>query len=313
LGQKLRDQLKLTQELDSHLLNKMNEKLNAKSNGDKSVLSPKTCSTKSLPESLKSLLDNVDNESISLLSLSEILKLKTHLNTHHKGRNNNNNSHSSKNSNKNLLDASFENEKNNLINEAHQLRDLLGKLGQSENVEEEDWRAMIVKAVANIFQNQNENCLAELRSYIINSAYLDQEKQLTHIASKIDNQNKFHQESLSYLNSMDRQSLLDEIKSFKEETAKLNEEIGVFQQNERQFKREFKLMEYAKDAEAIKGNDLKQSLNIEKTKCLELMDKLNQEKKKTNSMQEQLCDLNEEFVKIKENLLAETENFKSVW
>ena len=35
-------------------------------------------------------------------------------------------------------------------------------------------------------------------------------------------------------------------------------------------------MEYAKDAEAIKGNDLKQNLNSEKTKCLELMDKLNQ-------------------------------------
>ena len=280
----------------------MNEKLKSNDN------SSKTASTKSLPESLKSLLENVDNESISLLSLSEILKLKTHLNSHQKSRSNS----SAKNLNKNLLDASFENEKNNLINEAHQLRELLGKLSQNENLGE-DWRANIVKAVANIFQNENENCLAELRSYIINSAYLDQEKQLTHIASKIDNQTKFHQESLSYLNSMDRQSLLDEIKSFKEETAKLNEEIGVFQQNERQFKREFKLMEYAKDAEAIKGNDLKQSLNIEKTKCLELMDKLNQEKKKTNSMQEQLCDLNEDFVKIKENLLAETENFKSVW
>lgn len=277
----------------------MNEKL--KSN----ETSPKTASTKSLPESLKSLLENVDNESLSLLSLSEMLKLKTHLNTQPKTR-------SSKHLNKTLLDASFENEKNNLINEAHQLRELLGKLSQSENLGD-DWRANIVKAVANIFQNEYENCLAELRSFILNSAYLDQDKQLTHIAAKIDNQTKFHQDSLSRLNSMDRQSLLDEIKSFKEETAKLNEEIGVFQQNERQFKREFKLMEYAKDAEAIKGNDLKQSLNIEKTKCLELMDKLNQEKKKTNSMQEQLCDLNEEFVKIKENLLAETENFKLVW
>lgn len=72
-------------------------------------------------------------------------------------------------------------------------------------------------------------------------------------------------------------------------------------------------MEYAKDAEAIKGNDLKQSLNTEKTKCLELMDKLNQEKKKTNMMQEQLCDLNEEIVKIKEHLNSETYNFHSIW
>ena len=68
-------------------------------------------------------------------------------------------------------------------------------------------------------------------------------------------------------------------------------------------------MEYAKDAEAIKGNDLKQSLNNEKTKCLELMEKLNQEKKKANLMQEQLCDLNEEFTKLKGHLDSEINNF----
>jgi hypothetical protein len=72
-------------------------------------------------------------------------------------------------------------------------------------------------------------------------------------------------------------------------------------------------MEYAKDAEAIKGNDLKQSLNIEKNKCLEMMDKLNQEKKKTNLMQEQLCELNEEVLKIKEHLDKETNHLHAIW
>jgi hypothetical protein len=72
-------------------------------------------------------------------------------------------------------------------------------------------------------------------------------------------------------------------------------------------------MEYARDAEAIKGNDLKQSLNQEKTKSLDLMDKLNQETKKTNSMQEQLSDLTDELVKIKELLNSETKNFHSIW
>ena len=33
-------------------------------------------------------------------------------------------------------------------------------------------------------------------------------------------------------------------------------------------------MEYAKDAETIKGNDLKQSLNLEKNKSFDLMNKL---------------------------------------
>jgi len=295
LGQKLRDQVKLTQELDSHLLSKMNEKLNSNA----------AASPKSLPDHLRAVLENVDSESVSLLTLSEILKLKTHLAQKARG---------GTQTAKNLVDAALENEKNTLINDAHQLRDLIAKLGSTdETASRDDWRASIIKGVANIFRNENENCVAELRSFVMSSAYSDQDKQLAHIEAKLDNQAKFHQESLAYLNSVERQALLDDIKSLKEETVKLGEEIGVFQQNERQFKREFKLMEYAKDAEAIKGNDLKQGLNTEKTKCLDLMDKLNQEKKKTNAMQEQLCDMNEEFAKIKENLLAESENFKLVW
>lgn len=72
-------------------------------------------------------------------------------------------------------------------------------------------------------------------------------------------------------------------------------------------------MEYEKDTEAIKGNDLKQSLNAEKTKCLELMDRLNQEKKRANSMQEQLGLLNDEVVSIKQRLNAETTNLHAIW
>lgn len=69
-------------------------------------------------------------------------------------------------------------------------------------------------------------------------------------------------------------------------------------------------MEYNKDAEAIKTNDLKESLNIEKSKCIDIMDKLNQEKKVTNSMQEKIGDLNEELEKTKEILNSESEHYQ---
>ena len=293
----------------------MNEKLNGQANANNTNESLRTTNTttngnNTLPDRLKSILDNVDTESISLLSLTEMLKLKTHLNQ--RSGDQKSKSSSSRNLNKNLVDAAYEHEKNGLINEAHQLRDLLAKLSQSEQLVG-DWRGDLIKAVANIFQNENENCLAELHAYVLNHAYADQDKQLAHIESKMENQAKFHADSLAYLSSVDRESLLGELKASAEQIAKLSEEIDVLRQNERQSKREFKLMEYAKDAEVIKGNDLKQSLNTEKTKCLEFMDKLNQEKKKTNAMQEQLCDLNEEFVKIKDNLRVETENFNLVW
>lgn len=71
-------------------------------------------------------------------------------------------------------------------------------------------------------------------------------------------------------------------------------------------------MEYNKDAENIKANDLKQSLNSEKTKNLELMEKLNQEKKKSNAAQEQLCDLKEEVLRMKDTMAIENKNYKHI-
>jgi hypothetical protein len=74
-----------------------------------------------------------------------------------------------------------------------------------------------------------------------------------------------------------------------------------------------KLMEYNKDAEAIKYNDLKQGLNNEKKKYLELMEKLNQEKKKTNLTQEQLCEANEELITVKNSFDVESKKLKNIW
>lgn len=72
-------------------------------------------------------------------------------------------------------------------------------------------------------------------------------------------------------------------------------------------------MEYAKDAETIKGNDFKQALTLEKNKYLDLMDKYNQEKKKTSLMSDQLCEFKEEVNKIKKHLDQETEHLNTIW
>ena len=73
------------------------------------------------------------------------------------------------------------------------------------------------------------------------------------------------------------------------------------------------MLEFERDAEIIKGNDLKQSLSLEKNRCMEYIEKLNEEKKKTSRMQEQLGELNDEVLKIKEHLDNETKNFHLVW
>jgi hypothetical protein len=82
---------------------------------------------------------------------------------------------------------------------------------------------------------------------------------------------------------------------------------------ERQLKRELQLMEYNRDAETIKANDFKQSLNSEKAKNIELLEKLNQERKQSNLMQEQLSDVRDEVCRMKEHLDHETNNYKTIW
>ena len=73
-----------------------------------------------------------------------------------------------------------------------------------------------------------------------------------------------------------------------------------------------KLIEFAKDSEIIKANDLKQSLNLEKSKYIDLMDKLNQEKKKSNHYNEQLFEANEQISNLKERLCIESKNHSKV-
>ncbi len=113
--------------------------------------------------------------------------------------------------------------------------------------------------------------------------------------------------------SADRQSLLAEIKALKDEHNKNQEETRHLLEMERQLKRDLQLMEYNRDAENIKANDFKQSLNMEKAKNIELLEKLNHERKSSTSMQDQLADFKEEFNRIKQSLDNETSNYKSVW
>jgi hypothetical protein len=55
-----------------------------------------------------------------------------------------------------------------------------------------------------------------------------------------------HQKSIDYLISIDRQLLLNEINSTKDEAKKLNAEVMTYQENERVLKRESKLKIFKK-------------------------------------------------------------------
>lgn len=65
------------------------------------------------------MLNKIENEGVHLLSLSEILQVKTHLQKNHD---------SEKDVNFEMINQEFESEKNKLIQEVFELRDLLSKI-----------------------------------------------------------------------------------------------------------------------------------------------------------------------------------------
>ncbi len=114
-SQKLRDQIKLTKELDKSLIEKLNEKQELELKQHDLIV----------PDEIKDILDKIESEGIMLLSLSEILKLKTHLcNNQHQLR-------TSKEGNEQILmlnETALQNEKHQLVDELFKMRELLSQI-----------------------------------------------------------------------------------------------------------------------------------------------------------------------------------------
>lgn len=213
---KLKEQIQLSKELDKDILVKMNEKLLENKMLDQ------------VPDEIKEILDKLDNEGVLLLSLSEILALRSHF------RNKN-----SQSSDENLTKMVEQAEKDKLVEEIYQLKDLLSNLS-TEN-KEDDWRSSYLNAIKDIFSGQKDLLLSELRSFICNSCYSNDDNYLSHFDKKIDNLVNLQKKSFDYLKSIDRESLLKELETIKAELNKVLAEIEKLQENERELKRESEL------------------------------------------------------------------------
>ncbi len=116
--QKLRDQIKLTKELDKSLIEKLNEKKEMELKQQNLIV----------PDEIKDILEKIDAEGIMLLSLSEILKLKTHLcNNQHQLRASSRESNNSEQISM-LNETALQNEKHKLVDELFKMRELLSQI-----------------------------------------------------------------------------------------------------------------------------------------------------------------------------------------
>ena len=202
LGQKLKEEIKLTQELDSRLIGALKK-------GDKKST---ILTNDSIPNKLKQLLEKVDKEGVLLLSLSELLLLKTHLNQ--KANQNNSNAMNK------ILNAAYENEKDQLMKQIYQLKELVAKMNDVSDILEsnthtpnplkspsfqpnvlnnaKDWRGDLIRAVASVFKEEQESLLAELRSFVTASSHLDENK-VTFFENKVKAQVRETYESFCFL------------------------------------------------------------------------------------------------------------------
>lgn len=105
-----------------------------------------------IPREIQDILEKLDNEGLMLLTMSEIMRLKTHI------------------ANQSSQNETQRNEKNQLTLEIYKLRDLLADIKNLNqlctSVEESDWRAGILRAISEIFLNQKEHLLTALSSFV---------------------------------------------------------------------------------------------------------------------------------------------------
>ena len=177
LGKKLRDQVKLTKELDSHLITDTrrlaSQQKQQTANEPMMPLEPIA-----IPKEVKHILDKLNREGVSLLSLSELLQLKYFIKKTASLQQSMSSSFSSDNDNtsadlsshnkrlnKKLAKMTFQDEKSALVKEIYELREMVAKMAPTENVSSKD---SLIKAISDILSTQNQGLLAELRSYVVN-------------------------------------------------------------------------------------------------------------------------------------------------
>jgi hypothetical protein len=128
-GQKLRDQIELTKELDKSLIQKLNERQDMELKRHAASLI--------VPDEIKDILEKIDGggeAGMARLSLSEILKLKTHLcnNQHQLGSSGCDGSGKRACEQMGMLnETALQNEKHQLIDELFKMRELLSQLNVS--------------------------------------------------------------------------------------------------------------------------------------------------------------------------------------
>lgn len=162
---KLKEQIKRSKELDKELLGKVNELSSGAAAAAAAAASVSESDSQSagemrrpiegngvIPREIQDILEKLDNEGVMLLSMSEIMRLKTHI---------------AAQSTQNQTQA---NEKSQLTLEIYKLRDLLSDIKNLNqlctSVEESDWRAGIIRAISEIFLNQKDHLLTALSSFV---------------------------------------------------------------------------------------------------------------------------------------------------
>ncbi|KAL5007012.1 hypothetical protein ScPMuIL_015818 [Solemya velum] len=271
-------------------------------------------------EKIKSLLSRMYNDGVQMLSMSELQYLDSHMAP----------GTIEQEADIRSLKAAWANEKQGLLVAIQSLKDLLAQTHQMRGLDKvgdiSDWRGELLKAISYVFAKERDSLLAELRSHVVSHPSEDL-AEIQKLEQKIRTQDSHQQAALDQILGADRQSMLAEIRDLRahtsisriqhqEERERLSEQLSSVEdqtsKRERQLKRQIQLLEYKLQQEKILQNDLKASLDVERSRTSELSSHLNREKNSCLDLHTENSSLSVQMAKLKDALEREQSRFVSV-
>ncbi|XP_060082601.1 A-kinase anchor protein 9-like [Ylistrum balloti] len=334
--ERLQAEISLSEKLDNRLRQSLSDTAQGQGQADTGDAGSIAASTatdlsfnENVPARLQNLMERLHKENVQLLSMSELQFLNRHLGA----------DKVDKEADITALRSSWDNEKQSLMSAIGSLKDLLSQTHKLRGLDKDneaelsdfsaeitDWRGELLQSVGYVFAKERETLLAELRTHVMSHPNTDL-TEIHKLEKKIRNSESHQRSALDQIFHADRQSLLAEVRDLRahinicqirsqEERERLSDQLNEIEdqgnKQERQLKRQVKLLEYKLQQEKILQDDIRTSLESERERTTELSSSLSREKMSNLDHQTDVANLNLQVTKLKESLEREQSRFVSV-
>ncbi|XP_041366390.1 A-kinase anchor protein 9-like isoform X3 [Gigantopelta aegis] len=321
---RLRNEVSSTEQFDGRLQNRLSGSGLVVVGHDSDISLTESSSTEFLAEDnistkLQAIMTKVHKHGLNILSLSEMQYLRRHMSSEQIGAN----------IDVQALTESWERERQTFVSTINTLKELLSKVKSSDRSVDatEDWRSDLLTTLCNLFTKEREMLLAELHTYIASHPEADKNTIIGKLERRIQDQESLHRSAIDQVFHADRQSLLSEIEELRsalsktriekhDQQQKLSEQYSSREEDslkkERQLQRQIQVLEFKIQQEKVIEDDLRNSLEMENRRVMELTNQLSKDKSQLLDTQSEISSLQIQLSKAHDALEREQSRFTSV-